>query len=56
MQGIIIEDDQGFIDYEVFSGIGEAQDRWKEMVSGWEKKFNPDPIRVKGVYVSPKLN
>ena len=56
IQGIIIENDQGFIDYEVFDYPREAMDRWKEMVNEWEKVFNPDPITIKAVYVSPKPN
>ena len=42
IQGIIIENDQGFIDYEVFNGDEEAQRRWKEMVGTWQNRYKPE--------------
>ena len=42
LQGIIREDAQGFIEYEVFAGIGEAQDRWSEATAEWDRIFHPD--------------
>ena len=42
LQGIIREDAQGFIEYEVFSGIGEAQDQWREAKAEWDRIFHPE--------------
>jgi len=42
LQGIIREDAQGYVEYEVFSGIGEAQDQWREATAEWDRIFHPE--------------
>ena len=38
LYGIIQEDDQGFVDYEVHKTEKEARDRWESMVNYWQNE------------------
>ena len=42
MYGIISEDDQGFVTYEVFSGEEDARDQWNKevLIAEYEREFN----------------
>ena len=42
LYGIIIEDDQGFVDYEVHDTEKEVRERWSDMMGKWESTFNPE--------------
>ena len=42
LYGILIEDNQGFVDYEVHDTENEVRGRWSDMMSKWESTFNPE--------------
>ena len=42
LYGIIQEDDQGFVDYEVHDSEKDARGRWEDMVNKWESVFHPE--------------
>jgi len=42
LYGIIQEDDQGFIDYEIHDSENEARGRWKDMINNWKNIFRPE--------------
>ena len=42
LYGIIREDDQGFIDYEVHNTENAVRGRWSDMMDNWESIFNPE--------------
>jgi hypothetical protein len=44
LYGIIQEDDQGFVDYEVHDTEDEVRGRWSAMMSKWESAFNPETV------------
>ena len=42
LYGIILEDDQGFVDYEVHDTEEAVRGRWSDMMDKWESIFNPE--------------
>ena len=42
INGIIKEDCDGFVDYEVHSSEISARDRWSDMMRDWEQQFHPE--------------
>ena len=40
--GIIEEDSQGFVEYEVHKTEKEARDRWEDKVNHWQGIFHPE--------------
>ena len=42
LYGIIQEDDQGFVDYEVHDTENAVRGRWSDMMDKWESIFNPE--------------
>jgi hypothetical protein len=40
--GIIEEDSQGFVEYEVHDSEKDARGRWEDMVREWESLFHPE--------------
>ena len=42
LYGIIEEDSQGFITYEVHTNENDARNRWEDMVKDWQKMFHPE--------------
>ena len=42
LYGIILEDDQGFVDYEVNDTESAIRGRWSDMMTKWESIFNPE--------------
>ena len=42
LYGIILGDDQGFIDYEVHDTEDAVRGRWNDMMDKWESIFNPE--------------
>ena len=40
--GIIEENDQGFVDYELFSTEKAAQDKWEDLTNMWERLYHPE--------------
>jgi len=40
--GIIEEDSQGFVEYEVYKTEKEARDKWEDMVNRWQEIFHPE--------------
>ena len=38
--GIIVESDQGFVDYELFSTEKAARDNWEDNVNKWERLYH----------------
>ena len=40
--GIIEENDQGFVDYELFGTEKAAQDRWEDHMNRWERLYHPE--------------
>ena len=42
LYGIIQEDDQGFVDYEIHDSEKDARKRWEDMVNIWEGFFHPE--------------
>jgi len=46
MFGIIEEDSQGFVDYELHSTEKAARDRWEDHVIRWEGLYHPEAAEV----------
>ena len=46
LYGIIEEDSQGFVDYEIFDTEEETRRRWEELVSNWEQHYHPEAAYV----------
>ena len=42
LYGIIQEDDQGFIDYELFPTERAARNTWEDQVGIWEQIYHPE--------------
>ena len=42
LYGILLEDDQGFVDYEVHDNEKAVRGRWSDMMDKWESTFNPE--------------
>ena len=42
--GILEENDQGFVDYELHKTEKEARDRWEDMVNHWQNIFHPEAV------------
>ena len=42
LYGIIQEDDQGFVEYEVHTNENDARNRWEDMVKNWQSMFHPE--------------
>lgn len=40
--GILEEDDQGFVDYEIYDTEADARGHWDDLMSKWESIFNPE--------------
>ena len=40
--GIIHEDSQGFVEYEVFSNEVDARNSWSDKMNMWQQQFNPE--------------
>ena len=40
--GIIEEDSQGFVEYELHSTEKAARDRWEDHVNRWERLYHPE--------------
>ena len=40
--GIIEEDDQGFVEYEVHKTEKDARGRWEDMVNHWQSLYHPE--------------
>jgi len=40
--GIIEEDSQGFITYEIHDSEKNARERWEDMVNNWQGIFHPE--------------
>ena len=40
--GIIEENDQGFVDYELFNTEKAARDRWEDLTNMWERLYHPE--------------
>jgi len=42
--GIIEENDQGFVDYELFSTEKAARDKWEDLTNMWERLYHPEAV------------
>ena len=42
LYGIILEDDQGFVDYELFSTEKAARNKWEDLTNMWERLYHPE--------------
>ena len=42
LYGILEEDSQGFVDYEIHKTEKEARDRWEDMVNHWQGIYHPE--------------
>jgi len=42
LYGIILEDDQGFVDYEVNDTESEIRGRWSDLMNNWESIYHPE--------------
>ena len=40
--GIIDENDQGFVDYELFPTEKAARDKWEDLTNMWERLYHPE--------------
>ena len=40
--GIIEENDQGFVDYELFNTEKAARDKWEDLTNMWERLYHPE--------------
>ena len=40
--GIIEENDQGFVDYELFPTEKAARDKWEDLTNMWERVYHPE--------------
>ena len=40
--GIIQEDDQGFVNYDIYTTEKEAREQWEYQVNVWQSVFNPE--------------
>ena len=40
--GIIQEDDQGFVNYDIYTTEKEAREQWESQVNVWQSVFNPE--------------
>jgi hypothetical protein len=40
--GIIEENDQGFVDYELFSTEKDARAKWEDLTNLWERLYHPE--------------
>jgi hypothetical protein len=44
LYGIIQEDNQGLVDYEVHTNENDARNKWEDMVKDWQRIFNPEEV------------